>query len=121
MNGLAFFRPSETQCKCGCGHDIDPRLLDRLNRLRYRCNFPLILHSGARCIKHNAAVGGAKASTHLAGLAADIRWPVAPWDRVKLLREAVELGFSGFGFYTTFLHLDIRHIQGRSDSAWTGV
>jgi len=42
---------------------------------------------------------------HLFGLAADIS--IINQDRNLILRLAKDLGFTGFGYYRTFLHVDL--------------
>jgi len=58
-------------------------------------------------------VGGAPFSQHLK-LAADIS--TLGHDRRKLLRACRNAGFTGFGFYNTFLHIDL----GRPRNWWSG-
>jgi uncharacterized protein YcbK (DUF882 family) len=53
---------------------------------------------------HNAYVGGAPFSQHLS-LAADIS--VHNHDKIALYRACERAGFTGFGFYATFLHIDL--------------
>jgi len=58
------FVPADMRCKCGCGVLlIDEDHMDRLEYLRSKCQFPLIVTSGYRCPQHNLAV----AETGLAG------------------------------------------------------
>jgi len=49
-------------------------------------------------------IGGAPLSQHLT-LAADIN--LYRHNRFELLSCAQAVGFTGFGFYTTFLHIDL--------------
>lgn len=49
------------------------RLSEGLERVRAMVGEPIIILSGYRCPALNKAIGGAKASAHLNGLAADIR------------------------------------------------
>lgn len=114
-----FFKPSETRCHCGCGMDIDPRLLAELNMLRQDVGFPLVVVSGARCQKHNQAVGGARDSMHLRGLACDIAWPPDPHQRWTLCEKATKR-FNGLGFYETFIHVDLRYLARKGASLWVG-
>lgn len=73
------FRFIEFQCKCGgkyssCrGIKLDPKLVNALELIRFDY-YPtgLEIVSAYRCPGHNKAVGGAKASMHLTGKAADI-------------------------------------------------
>lgn len=73
MNILpVYFRAEEFRCRCGCGESaVSAALVLRLEALRGLCG-PLRITSGRRCAAHNAAVGGAEFSRHMAGLAADV-------------------------------------------------
>lgn len=68
--------------------------------------------SGYRGPEYNRRVGGARASQHLQGRAADIQVEgVAPAEvhRVALgLYELGELEIGGLGLYSSFVHLDVR-------------
>lgn len=103
------FSAAEVSCQCGCGMFPKPELISRLQALRDAWGKPLTVTSGARCQKHNAAVGGAPASKHVEGLAADIAVTNGS-DRYKLIRLAYHLGFTGLGLHPKFLHLDIRPV-----------
>lgn len=65
---------------------------------------PLHILSGHRCALHNARVGGAPLSQHLK-LAVDIN--LCGLNLIELRGAAERNGFTGFGFYTTFLHIDL--------------
>lgn len=58
--------------RTGERHAIDPRLIAILERIRHRIGRPLPVVSGFRSAATNRAVGGASASYHLRGMAADI-------------------------------------------------
>jgi uncharacterized protein YcbK (DUF882 family) len=70
----------------------------------------LILNSGFRNQQYNTAVGGAKQSQHLSGLAADLTWPGFS-GRSEKVDQFVSLarkeGFRGIGYYNSFIHVDI--------------
>ena len=108
------FAPGELACRCagrGCAGEYfhEPRLLDALEQLRADVDRPLRINSGRRCRLHNAAVGGAPLSMHRLRVAVDVS--VAGWGdeaRRRLLRTARTLGFGGFGYARSFLHLDLR-------------
>lgn len=100
--------------------DIQPVLRHELDVLRAAMAIPLIVNSGARCLKRNRQVGGARDSMHLQGLAADIQWPADPAYRWKLVNLASQR-FSGLGFYDTFIHLDMRDILKRAHSSWCDI
>lgn len=83
---------------------MHPRLLDGLERLREEVGRPIRIVSGVRCCPHNAAVGGAKRSQHVHGLAADI--PGSLGVRVPLAKK---IGFTGIGVRDgVVVHVDVR-------------
>jgi len=101
------FSKGELSCR-HCGEYYHwPEFLDRLQAVRDRVGRALFVNSAHRCSMHNARIGGAPLSQHLR-LAVDIS--LYGHDHFSLLAAAEDAGFSGFGFYTTFLHLDMgRH------------
>ncbi len=67
------FNLREFECPCCQRVKLHPRVVEALKRLRSHLgNRPIIVTSGYRCERHNAEVGGAAASDHLYGWAADI-------------------------------------------------
>ena len=66
------FMLSEFQCRCCCRVMISAELLNMLEMLRALWGKPLFITSGYRCRAHNEAVGGARGSAHMRGMAADI-------------------------------------------------
>ena len=98
------FSKGELSCR-HCGEYYHwPEFLDKLEGLRALVGRPLYISSAHRCSLHNARVGGAPLSQHLT-LAVDII--TEGHDRQSLLSYARQVGFTGFGFYTSFLHLDL--------------
>ena len=69
-----FFKKSELTCKCGCGLcNTTDALLSTLNSIRSAIGAPVIVISGTRCKKHNAAQkGSVPNSGHVTGESADI-------------------------------------------------
>jgi uncharacterized protein YcbK (DUF882 family) len=85
------FDQREFECKC-CGLYISSiGLVQTLQNIRDAVGAPVIINSGTRCKKHNAAVGGVANSAHLTGEAADIQvnlWPQQRlYDKIKGLHE----------------------------------
>ena len=80
---------------------------DKLQALRLRLGKPLIVLSAYRSPEHNRAVGGAKASKHMEGIAFDIA--MANHDPEAFEAAARAVGFQGFGFYprSGFMHVDL--------------
>ena len=103
----AHFNRSEFACKCGCGQDtVDAALIQKLEVVRLRFNKPITITSGNRCVEYNKQIGGAPASQHLLGRAADIVVKgVSPSEVYKHL-DSLE---GGLGGYDSFTHVDSRH------------
>lgn len=98
------FSRSEMACRhCGEWYQW-PVFMDRLQTARTDISRPFHILSAHRCALHNARVGGAPLSQHLK-LAADIA--LQGHERQLLLSACKLAGFRGFGFYTTFLHIDL--------------
>lgn len=103
----------EFECSCGCEYDqMQARIVERLQRVRE--NFgPLIIHSGCRCEVHNHRVGGSPFSSHLRGLAADIRCANS-FSRFHLIRSLLAEGFQRIGLGQDFIHVDMDRTKTQS-------
>lgn len=103
------FHYDEFRCPCGkCdGGMVDTGFIWRLETLRELYNKPMRINSGVRCWHHNEAIGGATASYHLMGRAADIAI-ISDSDRHLILRLALQLQFGGIGLMSKAIHLDNR-------------
>lgn len=107
------FNVAELACR-HCGESYYwPDFLDKLQTARSSVGAPFVILSGHRCSLHNARVGGAPFSQHLK-LAVDIS--ILGHDRQGLFRSCQLAGFTGFGFYNNFLHVDL----GRPRKWWSG-
>jgi uncharacterized protein YcbK (DUF882 family) len=87
-------------------------LVDILSVLQERWAYrrPLVIGSGYRTPRTNAAIeGAAPASLHLQGLAADITMRGVHPDELgaAVWMLSRRLGFMGLGLYTGFVHVDI--------------
>lgn len=95
---------SRVPCRhCGGEYFHDAEFLDSLQALRKSARGALRILSAHRCAKSNVRVGGAPLSQHL-GLAVDLA--IMRHDRHDLAQNARLVGFTGFGFYRSFLHVD---------------
>lgn len=99
-----YFTPREIASKGDGSILIDEDALDRLEYARKLVGLPFVILSAYRDPLHNAKVGGAPLSMHKQGKAFDIR--LAGHDKAQLLKACQRAGFTGFGFYSTFLHVD---------------
>lgn len=121
------FTRAELRCGCGCstptGVDRNlERLALRLEDLRAKVGHALHINCAYRCVRRNKTVGGASASFHLVGLAADIdaggtrRGVDALADaamKIPAFRAAgIGRYYEGHGL---FVHVDI------GDRLWRGV
>jgi peptidoglycan hydrolase-like protein with peptidoglycan-binding domain len=118
----ADFNVSEFACHgsgCCSTVKIDDQLISYVQKIRDHFGVPVTPTSGYRCAKHNAKVGGASASRHTQGMAADIVVKgVAP---AEVAKYAESIGIKGIGLYETakdgyFVHVDTRPNQ----SFWYG-
>jgi len=111
------FTPVEIACRhCGL-LVLDVNFLDRLQALRLVVG-PVVLSNVTRCPLHNAREGGAPGSMHLKGRAGDVQ--VRSLSKRALRDAAEDMGFTGFGFYNTFLHVDTgRPRHWGSTEGWT--
>ena len=98
------FHPREFACKGNGELYYWPDFFDRIEAVRQTLGRPIRINSGHRSWRHNLAVGGAPKSEHRR-LAVDIS--LAGHDRLDLLTACKAAGFTGFGYYRTFLHVDL--------------
>lgn len=115
-----FFSYKEFACKCG-GRYTDCRrirvhreLLLGLNDYRRKVGVPVTIVSGYRCVRHNAAVGGAASSQHVYGAAADLEY------KLHLKIVAAFRRFAGIGTKSSLVrHVDVRHVSGNNTTGGT--
>lgn len=108
---------------CPRGVPSDPNVVAALQRLadhvldpiREAVRSPIIVTSGYRSPAHNEAVGGAKDSYHVRGMAADITSGYARWTPIELAKVACQISaLGGLGLYApvnrmgSFIHVDTR-------------
>lgn len=97
------FTASEFACN-HCGEFFyDEKFFDAVQALRSSLGRAVNINSGHRCEFYNAVIGGAPLSGHLK-LAVDL--DLYGHDRRNINGAAKQSGFTGFGYYQTFLHLD---------------
>lgn len=103
------FTKDEIKCPLTGLLGIREEAMDAIQGLRYDIGEPLVINSAYRSPEHNKAVGGVLGSYHVKGLAFDIS--LRGHDKWELLRRAKLAGFSGFGFYKNFLHVDLGPVR----------
>lgn len=85
--------------------------MNGLQAVRNELDLPMVINSAYRTKYHNTAVGGSPRSQHLLGRAFDIdlsrfRDPQGVGNDIEDL--ATRFGFTGFGRYPSFIHIDMR-------------
>ena len=105
------FTPDEMRCRGTGKLDMNPAFMDRLQGLRNAFGAPLVITSGYRDPVYNSTVSKTGLmGPHTTGRAVDIA--IYGEAAVRLLRQALNLGFTGFGFLQhgptarRFIHLD---------------
>lgn len=100
-----YFSREEEWCPCCHSGGLVPDFRKKLNKAREIAGIPFVLNSAFRCAAHNAEVGGSETSSHLAGVAVDIRCndSRSRWIIIDALKKA---GFTRIGIGKTFVHVD---------------
>jgi len=134
-----YFQPRELECPCCGRNNFSPGLLGILNSMRRTFNRPLILNSACRCRNYDLKLNLKKlrkdferrkmrngliyriaveeeslkirASSHIKGLAADIRVS-SPSEMDEVLREVYQyvapvIQRVGINFEKGFVHIDL--------------
>ncbi len=115
MKLSANFYRFEFECKCGkCDYDtVDKELIDVLQHLREHFSSSITINSGNRCPEYNKSVGGADASYHIRGRAADIAVKdVTPQEVQRYVLSKYKDKY-GIGCYNSFTHIDTRSRKAR--------
>lgn len=97
---------------CGC-NNVDPDMLRRLNVAQVEATeiaghyVSFVINSGSRCSTHNESegVGGSHTSSHLLGLAFDLKCETSS-DRFAMLFGLFLAGFNRLGLRADFIHAD---------------
>lgn len=104
---MKYFTEHELRCRCGCGElIIDRFFINKIELLREKLDFPFIVNSFFRCVKHNERIGGTFNSYHLRGQAIDIK--ASGVEALEIIEEARNFKIFGIIAYLTFIHLDNR-------------
>jgi zinc D-Ala-D-Ala carboxypeptidase len=87
---------------------MEPAFLNMLDAARTLAGIPFHINSGYRCVKHNAdkQVGGSPTSSHLIGVAVDLRCELSS-ERFIILYALLDAGFKRIGIGGSFIHVDL--------------
>lgn len=84
---------------------VHPSLIIALQALRDHTQRPVRINSAYRSPAHNKAIGGASASYHTKGMAADIT--IDGMTPLEVASLAHDLGLGGIKAYPSFTHIDV--------------
>jgi len=101
-----YFKLEEFACPCCGKNEIDEQFVRKLDAARGIAGVPFTITSGYRCKKHNAEVGGVPSSSHVKGVAVDIKVNSSA-ERYKILFALNLVGFNRFGIGKGFIHVDM--------------
>ena len=97
--------------------NMDIEFLALLDIARESAAIPFVINSAFRDTIKNKAVGGKPNSSHLKGLAVDIR-ATNSRTRHTVLKALIETGFTRIGVAGTFIHVDNDNDKDQ-DVIWT--
>lgn len=106
---LRYFQPHEFQCKCGkCSMTVSVALMLIADEGRYRSGVPWVITSGARCLYWNRKIGSRDTSSHIKGLAIDVKFRNSN-DKFRIITALVSMGATRIGINEElkFIHFDI--------------
>jgi len=103
---IKYFKPQEFQDSRTGSLKIALELVRKLDQLREMLGKPIVINSGYRTPETNRLVGGSPTSSHLYGLAVDIKC-LSSATRFSIIQNAMMLGFRRIGVANNFVHLDI--------------
>jgi uncharacterized protein YcbK (DUF882 family) len=88
------------------GTGIKDSLIEKLNLAREISEIPYIINSGYRNYLENLRVGGRYDSSHLKGIAVDIR-AISSRDKFLIIKGLIGSGCTRIGIGDDFIHVDI--------------
>ncbi|MCB0743079.1 MAG: peptidase M15 [Ignavibacteriae bacterium] len=108
FKNLKYFKRSEFDSPDlkNSGVLMSSEILNMLDNARELANIPFIITSGYRTAFHNKKIGGVKNSSHLRGLAVDIKADNSR-DRFLIVCALLQVGFARIGIKDNIIHCDI--------------
>ena len=96
---------------------MDLCFLDKLDQARAKAGIPFIINSAFRTEERNKLIGGSANSSHLKGLAVDIK-ATNSRTRFIILEALISVGFNRIGIADTFIHVDL-DLEKSDNVIWT--
>lgn len=114
MGRLTFFTDEEVK-------GLDQELCAKLDWARGRSGIPFVITSGLRTVEQNSEASGVSDSSHLKGLAVDLRiQDASASNRFKMVNALLLSGFKRIGIYDKHCHVDIDSNLPQN-VMWTGI
>ena len=125
---MKWFKEKEFACRC-CGElpplaraNVRALVSEVLDPVREKLGKAIVVNSGYRCPRHNAAVGGVRNSQHLRGEAADIVPVKSEEIRVKSeLERLKEIIIANGKFDQLIVYPGFVHVSYKRPSAGSGT
>lgn len=105
---LKYFKDSDFRCRCGqCDETCKEDFCYRLDMARGFSEVPYRLSSPARCAYWNNHEDGSSTSSHLKGIAADIKFRNSH-EKFRIIYGLIRAGFKRIGINDddSFIHVD---------------
>lgn len=109
---MKYFEKLEFRCPCCKKVDMNADFLNLLDRARDLAGIPFIINSGYRCWTHNKMSGGSASSSHLKGLAVDIRAKTSG-QKYLIVKGLLDVGITRIGISDKFIHADVDKAKDR--------
>jgi uncharacterized protein YcbK (DUF882 family) len=101
------FSKKEFDCTHSGKNEMQDEFMQLLQELREELNFPLVITSGYRDKTHPIEARKTHSNgEHTQGMCCDVRC-LDGGTRFKIIKKALELGFTRIGVAKTFLHLGL--------------
>ena len=101
-----YFEESEFVCEGEVVyHKMNKLFLKKLNLARMYSDTTFVINSSWRSVNHNMEVGGSATSSHLHGLAVDIRATTSR-DKFNIIQALLKANFNRIGVSDGFIHVD---------------
>ena len=91
--------------------------MQKLQKARDIARIPFVINSGFRCPKHNKDIGGKPGSSHIKGLAVDIRCEDDK-ARFKIVAALLAAGLTRVGIAPTYIHVDDDLLTKNPERMW---
>ena len=98
---------------------LDAELMSKLDTARHVSGVPFFITSGKRTADSNTSAGGVEDSSHLKGLAVDLR-VTGDDTRYLMVKGLLAAGFTRIGLYSSHIHVDLDS-EKNAERLWVGV